>query len=421
MNFTKKFDRAFQWAGEKMGSESKTGQTDEFRNLEMEMQLRFDGMERLQKSTNTYVKWIARRGEAFDDKEKGLPIAFVGRMMISHGEEFEPDSEFGACLLSLGRTNERLAGIQENYAADVTDNWLVSVERSLAMMKEYQAARKKLESRRLAYDASISKMQKAKREDFRLEEELRTARAKYEEAGEDVMRRMQDIKDAEADNVRDLTSLLDAELSYHERCTEELRRLRQNWAGGNSPSSPADRRSSNNNNGRARANTARSFNDYSARGNHQVEDEPEPMPVRMPIRSNRSEAKYGASADTTPRPSIARAQTFQGPAAADRRSAVATPPVPSVSHIGSLRGNLRPTGRPLAGDIFADRDDDHMTVSGSGSPEWNDRSASPATSMGSSLTRSTSNLQSKKAPPPPPPSRAKKPAPPIPAKREVGY
>jgi len=417
MNFTKKFDRAFQWAGEKMGSESKTGQTDEFRNLEMEMQLRYDGMERLQKSTNTYVKWIARRGEAADDKEKGLPIGFVGRMMISHGEEFEPDSEFGACLLSFGRTNERLAGIQENYAADITDNWLISVERSLAMMKEYQAARKKLESRRLAYDASISKMQKAKREDFRLEEELRTARAKYEEAGEDVMRRMQDIKDAEADNVRDLTSLLDAELSYHERCAEELRRLRQNWAGNTVSSSPSDRR---NNNGRGRSNTTRSFNDYSARGNH-VEEEPEPMPVRMPIRSNRSEAKFGASADTTSRPSIARSQTFQGPAAVDRRPSAATPPVPSASHIGSLRGNLRPTGRPLAADVFADRDDDHMTVSGSGSPEWNDRSASPATSMGSSLTRSTSNLQSKKAPPPPPPSRAKKPAPPIPAKREVGY
>ncbi|WYZ46827.1 hypothetical protein EsH8_IX_001052 [Colletotrichum jinshuiense] len=417
MNFTKKFDRAFQWAGEKMGSESKTGQTDEFKNLEMEMALRFDGMERLQRSTNTYVKWIARRGEAFDDKEKGLPIAFVGRMMISHGEEFEPDSEFGACLLSLGRTNERLAGIQESYASEVTDNWLVSVERSLAMMKEYQAARKKLESRRLAYDASISKMQKAKREDFRLEEELRTARAKYEEAGEDVMRRMQDIKDAETDNVRDLTGLLDAELNYHERCTEELRRLRQNWVGG-APPSPTDRR---NGGGRVRSNTARSFNDYSGRSAPPVEEEPEPMPVRMPIRSNRSEAKYGASADTTPRPSISRSQTFQGPASSERRSVAATPPMPSVSHIGSLRGNLRPTGRPMVSDVFADRDDDQTTVSGSGSPEWNDRSASPATSMGSSLTRSTSNLQSKKAPPPPPPSRAKKPAPPIPAKREVGY
>lgn len=43
MNFTKKFDRAFQWAGEKMGSESKTGHSDEFKMLEQEMALRYDG------------------------------------------------------------------------------------------------------------------------------------------------------------------------------------------------------------------------------------------------------------------------------------------------------------------------------------------------------------------------------------------
>lgn len=43
MNFTKKIDRAFQWAGEKMGQEAKTGHSDEFRNLETEMALRHEG------------------------------------------------------------------------------------------------------------------------------------------------------------------------------------------------------------------------------------------------------------------------------------------------------------------------------------------------------------------------------------------
>lgn len=56
-----------------------------------------------------------------------------------------------------------------------------------------QAARKKLESRRLAYDTALAKMQKAKKEDFRTEEELRTQKAKYEEANEEVYRRMQDV------------------------------------------------------------------------------------------------------------------------------------------------------------------------------------------------------------------------------------
>lgn len=57
----------------------------------------------------------------------------------------------------------------------------------------FKSARKKLESRRLAYDASLAKMQKAKKEDFRVEEELRSQKAKYEETSEDVYRRMQDV------------------------------------------------------------------------------------------------------------------------------------------------------------------------------------------------------------------------------------
>ena len=110
----------------------------------------------------------------------------------------------------MGRTNERIGRIQETYVANATTSWLESLERSLAQMKEYQvcgmfvssskhridnwkSARKKLESRRLAYDASLAKIQKAKKEDFKAEEELRAQKAKYEETSEDVYRRMQDV------------------------------------------------------------------------------------------------------------------------------------------------------------------------------------------------------------------------------------
>ncbi len=58
-------------------------------------------MDRLQKSMNAYVKWVSRRGEVFEDKEKGLPISYVGRTMVSHGEDFEADSEFGNCLIGM--------------------------------------------------------------------------------------------------------------------------------------------------------------------------------------------------------------------------------------------------------------------------------------------------------------------------------
>ena len=75
-------------------------------------------------------------------------------------------------------------------------------------------------------------MEKAKREDFKSEEELRSQKAKYDEAAEDVYRRMMDIKEAEADSVLDLKEFLEAELSYYERCREVLLQLKKDWPAG---------------------------------------------------------------------------------------------------------------------------------------------------------------------------------------------
>ena len=75
-------------------------------------------------------------------------------------------------------------------------------------------------------------MQKAKKEDYRAEEEVRSQKAKYEETSEDVFRRMQDIKEAEADSVADLGAFLDAELEYHDRCRDELMKLKREWPAG---------------------------------------------------------------------------------------------------------------------------------------------------------------------------------------------
>ena len=44
MNINKKFDRLKQWTNEKMGAEARTGLSDEFKALEVEMNLRHEGM-----------------------------------------------------------------------------------------------------------------------------------------------------------------------------------------------------------------------------------------------------------------------------------------------------------------------------------------------------------------------------------------
>ena len=56
-------------------------------------------MERLQKSMTTYIKTLSKRNEV-EDKEKILPVAYLGSTMVNHGEDFENESEFGQCLIS---------------------------------------------------------------------------------------------------------------------------------------------------------------------------------------------------------------------------------------------------------------------------------------------------------------------------------
>lgn len=55
-------------------------------------------MDKLQKSSTNYIKSISKRNEG-EDKEKILPVARLGQTMANHGDDFEPDSEFGNCLI----------------------------------------------------------------------------------------------------------------------------------------------------------------------------------------------------------------------------------------------------------------------------------------------------------------------------------
>lgn len=80
-----------------MGGEIKTNTTDNFKALEQEMDLRQNGMEKMQESMSMYIKAVSKRTE-LEKKEKTLPIAYMGASMITHGEDFEHDSEFGQCL-----------------------------------------------------------------------------------------------------------------------------------------------------------------------------------------------------------------------------------------------------------------------------------------------------------------------------------
>lgn len=252
----------------------------------------------------------------------------------------------------------------------------------------------------------MAKMQKAKRDDFRVEEEMRVCKTKFDDASEDVMRRMQDIQDAEADSVAALAEFLEAQLNYHERAAEELRRVRQSLAEGGRSESPAvdDLRVS-----RMRSNTSRSWQE-SRQAPSERRESPNPettRPLRRLASSSAAPPPPLPAPSQSPRQSLLRASTL----------GTRTPLASTGNRVPSL---VRTTtdSRTYAGGADDVYGDDESTGSGDGSAGWGNRSASSATSYDSS-TRIIGGHELKKAPPPPPPvNRAKKPPPPpVPARR----
>ena len=184
---------------------------------------------------------------------------------------------------------------------------------------------------------------------------------------------------------------------------------------------------------RSRSTTAHAYADRFST----VEEEPVPAQEARPsIRSTRAASSqlptesvqkevqgYGFGSG---RPGVNRANTtFEGPTQLYRDSS----PPQRVSRVPSdnlSMRNQRSQLRPLAkvtpeNDLFNEPSDD-STFHSSSSPDrsYKERSASPATSLGSGPSRSASYstlnaaTNGKKQAPPPPPSRAKKPPPPPP-------
>ncbi|TFY73363.1 hypothetical protein EWM64_g10650 [Hericium alpestre] len=231
----KRLGRLRQWAGEVISSEKKSEVTEETRELEQDIENRRNGIHRLHLAAEQFHRNLSKKKhtEALEDPEKFLPRDVMGVVMLTHGEEFGEDSAFGTCLVALGRAHCKIATSQEAFALTFKDSFLDPLERFEAEIKDYEVERKKLEMRRLNYDAALTKMEKhknSKKEKDRLEaeDELAKAKSRYEETAEDVRARMYAIQENEKAQHRDLKEFVDLEVNFAEQYLEALREVQAN-------------------------------------------------------------------------------------------------------------------------------------------------------------------------------------------------
>ncbi|KAI5302919.1 hypothetical protein KEM56_000220 [Ascosphaera pollenicola] len=440
------------WAGGVMSnSDARSNMSEELQRDLEEMDARCAGVERMDRAMHAYVKYLSKRVPG-ENKDTPFPAANLGATMVRQGDEMPRDSEFGGRLARFGNANVRIASFQEQFAAEATSSWQEELDRSLAQMKDYQAARKTLEMRRKESDAATTRIAKAKKEDPAAEEDLRRKTALYEESQRDVVRRIQDIRDAEDERMEGLSRFLEAELAFHENSANALQRLKSEWEsrGVTQRSASSSRLAPPPLTGRPRSNTARSTTNYAT-----VNEEEEyshsysaPRPAFNNYnRSNSYTNSYGDdespagsysgqshSRSHSPDPfknsyrNPTSGPTFEGPTSSARRNGTVRdesyfPPPPVVPLRDRERANTLPAHpspqMPLrtkrSQNIFHSQSDYDSLED---TPAYRPRTpstSSPSTTPGSDVQRVVgAAVSGRKGPPPPPPSRAKKPPPPPP-------
>ncbi|KAG8215420.1 hypothetical protein J3R82DRAFT_9028 [Butyriboletus roseoflavus] len=224
---SKQLGKLRQWAGEKIYSRDKTVVVGgDLKELEQDIELRKQGIIRLQAASEDYHHVLSKKKESpsSGEPDKLMPLDALGMVMVTHGEEYADDSFF--------------ATLQEAYGLTFRDTFITTCDKFAQDIRDYEYQRKKLDSRRLSYDAAITKLDKIKsckkekeKERREAEDELQRCRLRLgsEETSEDVRSRIQAIQENEILQLRELTNFLDIQLNFARQYFEILDDVKASW------------------------------------------------------------------------------------------------------------------------------------------------------------------------------------------------
>lgn len=147
-----------------------------------------------------HTQTVKRKISPEDNKTKRLPGDLFGVCLKGYGGEFSDDAALGIALHHFGQAQSDVANLQEDFADSMKYTYLDKLDEGLQQFKEYQQLRKKLESRRLDYDAKLGRLQKSKKEKPELEQEMQAAKIKYEDTEYEVIQRMAMLQEFEVKN-----------------------------------------------------------------------------------------------------------------------------------------------------------------------------------------------------------------------------
>lgn len=127
-------------------------------------------------------------------------------------------------MIKMGTGLDHISTHQNEFANNAKHGILSELETLSENMKEFDRIRKKLDNRRLDFDAKQNKLAKGKKSS-ELEEEVSVAREKYEEMLEDSERMMQGFKEREEVLMSTMVQFAKDQAVFYEKAAEAAKKL----------------------------------------------------------------------------------------------------------------------------------------------------------------------------------------------------
>lgn len=129
-------------------------------------------------------------------------------------------------MLTAATYHEQIATEQSIFAERMIEGYLLTLFNAREEHKSYKEMDKKLNNRRLDLDSKLNKVQKSKKENSVLDEEIRVAQAKYEETLGAITEKMIQLNTLDEFQHRSLLQFIDYELEYYKKCASIVEELK---------------------------------------------------------------------------------------------------------------------------------------------------------------------------------------------------
>lgn len=241
------FNRAKQYTEEKMGKAERTEMDPHMVMLEKKTENTKNYTTRIKdNATAVVLPNPAQRAESlfFDNvpvdkigikNERQTNLEYLGSDMIEAGNEFGVATPYGAALVRVGQTEQKLGMIEKDYIRGMSEGMIAPLQRFLeGEMKNIMRERKVLENKRLDLDACKNKVRKARSLQMQqpAENELRLSQSEFDRQVEITKLLMEGLSQSQTNHLRHLQAAVEAQVKYYSECNLVMQELNREMVSG---------------------------------------------------------------------------------------------------------------------------------------------------------------------------------------------